>query len=86
LNVYSNFYRGLLERASKSNPGKDMETVRKDLEKSVLNKKKGTACIHCGSPIWAIGSALIGWNGCFTCITGETDNSEDYEIDSARFS
>jgi hypothetical protein len=35
---------------------------------------------HCGAPIWAIGSALVG-NACFTCITGEADPSSDYEID-----
>ncbi len=39
----------------------------------------------CGQPIWAIGSATVDWDGCFTCITGEADESEDYEIESVCF-
>ena len=35
--------------------------------------------------MWAAGTAIVGWNGCFNCITGESDNSEDYEIDSVCF-
>lgn len=38
----------------------------------------GTRC-DCGEPIWVIGSAEAGLM-CFTCITGSTDCSEDYEI------
>jgi hypothetical protein len=29
--------------------------------------------------LWAIGSAIGGFDGCFTCITGENDDSGDYE-------
>lgn len=32
-------------------------------------------------PIWAIGTAIAGWHSCFTCLTGEADDSVDYEID-----
>ena len=32
------------------------------------------------SEIWAIGSAIGDFDGCFTCITGEGDDSGDYEI------
>jgi hypothetical protein len=35
----------------------------------------------CGEPIWATGTAIVGWNGCFTCISGENDDSEDFEIE-----
>jgi len=35
----------------------------------------------CGAPIWAVGSAITGTNMCFTCTTGEADDSEDYEIE-----
>lgn len=35
----------------------------------------------CGAPIWAAGSAITGINMCFTCTTGEADDSEDYEIE-----
>jgi hypothetical protein len=41
----------------------------------------GARC-HCGEPIWVIGSAEAG-HACFTCITGEADPSEDYEIAEA---
>lgn len=35
----------------------------------------------CGASIWAAGSAITGMNRCFTCTTGEADDSEDYEIE-----
>lgn len=41
----------------------------------------GARC-DCGEPIWVIGSAETG-HMCFTCITGEADPSEDYEIAEA---
>ena len=31
-------------------------------------------------PIWVAGSAIMGEPVCFTCITGSTDASEDYEV------
>lgn len=34
-----------------------------------------------GNPIWAAGSAITGTPMCFTYMTGETDDSEDYEIE-----
>jgi hypothetical protein len=71
-----------LKAHRKNNPGEDMKNVRENLERSVLNKKNGAVCAQCGSPIWAIGSAAVEWNGCFTCITGNAGNSEDYEVDS----
>ena len=30
----------------------------------------------CGAPIWAAGSAITGSNLCFTCTTGEADDSD----------
>lgn len=44
-------------------------------------KKNGAACLQCGAPIWAAGSAIMGTNLCFSCATGEADDSEDYEIE-----
>ena len=35
----------------------------------------------CGAPIWAAGSAITGTKMCFSCTTGEADDSEDYEIE-----
>jgi len=75
-----------LKAHQRNNPSEDMKTVRANLEQSVLARKNGAVCAQCGSPIWVIGSATVGWNGCFTCITGEADDSEDYEIDSVCFS
>lgn len=68
-----------------NNPKEDVKNLRKVLTAVVLDKKNGAVCNQCGQPIWAIGSAVVGWNGCFTCITGEADNSEDCEIDSVCF-
>ena len=65
----------------KSNPGEKPEDVRVKLRDAVRRKQAGVVCMICGQPIWAIGSAIAEWNGCFTCITGETDHSDDYEID-----
>ena len=68
-----------------NNPSEDVESLRSVLVDVVKAKKKGAVCNICKQPIWAIGSAVVGWNGCFTCITGEADNSEDNEIDSVCF-
>ncbi len=74
-----------LEAHKKNNPGEDIKAYRAALEQTVQAKKSGAVCAQCGNPIWAIGTATVGWNGCFTCITGEADCSEDYEIDSVCF-
>ena len=74
-----------LQINKKNNPGEDTQSLRKTLAITVKDKQDGAACHQCGQPIWAIGTAVVGWNGCFTCITGEADNSEDYEIDSVCF-
>lgn len=64
-----------------SNPGENLEDVKSRLKAALKEKQNGGKCQVCGSPIWAIGSALGGLQGCFTCITGESDESEDYEIE-----
>jgi hypothetical protein len=74
-----------LKAHKKNNPTEDIKAYRTALEQAVQAKKSGAVCSQCGSPIWAIGTATVGWNGCFTCITGEADSSEDYEIDSVCF-
>ncbi len=50
------------------------------LRKALSDKESGAKCICCGAPIWAAGSALTGSHLCFSCITGTTDDSNDYEI------
>jgi hypothetical protein len=68
----------------KNNPKEDSAKIRAALIRAVEAKKSGTVCGICGQPIWAIGS-ISGTYRCFTCITGEADGSEDYEIDSVCF-
>jgi hypothetical protein len=65
----------------RSNPKDNKDEVINNLKSSVAAKKSGACCGQCGQPIWAIGTAIVGWQGCFTCITGEGNDSEDYEID-----
>ncbi|WP_085505215.1 hypothetical protein [Thalassobacillus devorans] len=69
----------------KSNPGEEPNKLKKRLKEAVNNKKNGASCFNCGQEIWAIGSA-IAYQGCFSCITGEADGSEDYEIDEVCWS
>jgi hypothetical protein len=68
-----------------NNPKENAAELRKALVQTVEAKKNGAVCHICGQPIWAVGTATVGWDGCFTCITGEADTSEDYEIDSVCF-
>ncbi|MBL4862360.1 MAG: hypothetical protein JKY09_05015 [Crocinitomicaceae bacterium] len=62
----------------KNNPNTDMGDLKKNLTHYKTLKLQGQKC-DCGNPIRVIGSAISG-QGCFTCITGETDSSNDYEI------
>lgn len=66
-----------------ANPGADEAVVREALAAKVRAKQNGASCGQCGKPIWVAGSAVAGKNRCFSCITGEADSSEDFEIDSA---
>ena len=65
----------------KSNPSENEKILRVRLEAALYAYKKGTKC-HCGNDIWVIDSAQAG-NSCFTCITGESHPTGDYEIDTA---
>lgn len=64
----------------KNNPGTNYEELLDSLKAAVKRKKSGAKCCQCGQPIWAAGSAVTGTDMCFTCITGEGDDSEDYEV------
>jgi hypothetical protein len=65
----------------KSNPRDKEAEVVAQLQSVLAAYKAGERC-SCGEPIWAIGSSQVG-HMCFTCITGEADPSDDYEIDEA---
>ena len=65
----------------RSNPGEKAADVTARLQSALEDYKAGRRC-NCGEPIWVIGSAEAGLM-CFTCITGESHPSEDYEIAEA---
>ena len=62
----------------KSNPDFKAGELKRALEEFKKRKIQGELC-DCGNPIWIIGSAITR-KACFTCITGESDYSDDYEI------
>jgi len=72
---------GSLKKHLKSNPGEHEKEVRKRLNSALVDYRKGIKC-SCGNDIWVVGSASVG-NSCFTCITGESFPTDDYEIESA---
>lgn len=65
----------------KNNPNDNETDLRKRLKIALSDYDKGIKC-SCGNDIWVIGSASVG-NNCFTCITGESNPNEDYELESA---
>ncbi len=73
--------RDYVRRYLKDNRGEAAEEVTARLQSALEPYKAGARC-DCGAPIWVIGSAETG-NGCFTCITGESDPYQDYEIAEA---
>lgn len=64
-----------------NNPSENELDLRKRLKSALIDYDNGVKC-SCGNDIWVIGSASVG-NSCFTCITGESYPTDDYEIDSA---
>lgn len=73
-----------VKKYSANNPSEDPKVISKNLEANLKRKKKGARCNQCGAPIWVIGTSVCGWDGCFTCITGEADASDDYEVIKSR--
>lgn len=65
----------------KNNPERSEGELRENLSRALKDFKSGVKC-QCGNDIWVIGSSISG-TGCFHCITGESDSSEDYEIKEA---
>ena len=65
----------------RNNPGVVATDITARLQFALDAYKAGQRC-HCGAPIWVIGSADAGLS-CFTCITGESHPSDDYEIAEA---
>lgn len=65
----------------KNNKVYKRKELLRTLQETLQDKRNGAKCIICGQPIWAAGSAITGTYMCFTCTTGEADDSEDYEIE-----
>jgi len=70
-----------IKKHLKNNPSENGKDLRKRLNSALADYKKRIKC-SCGNDIWVIGSASVG-NSCFTCITGESYPTDDYEIESA---
>lgn len=69
-----------IKQTVNANPDTDAEVLTAACYETLKAKYNGSACITCGAPIWAAGSAITGTYMCFTFMTGEFDDSEDYEI------
>jgi hypothetical protein len=65
----------------KANPADSRRNVVARLDDAIAAHHDGKRC-NCGQPLWIVGSAEAGY-GCFTCITGESTPTNDYEIDDA---
>lgn len=70
-----------IKKHLKNNPNEGEKDLRKRLNLTLSNYQNRVKCA-CGNDLWIIGSAAVG-NGCYTCITGESFPSGDYELDSA---
>lgn len=63
------------------NPRSRAPEVIARLQAALAAYRSGRRCA-CGERIWVVGAVDAGLS-CFTCITGEGDPSEDYEIAEA---
>lgn len=73
--------KAFLKMHAKANPTEDIRELKLRLSQALKDQQAGETC-DCGQPIWVIGSAVVR-HACFSCITGEADPSEDYEIADA---
>ena len=70
-----------IKKHLKSNPTENEKDLRERINFALRDYQNGKKC-SCGNDIWVIGSASVG-NSCFTCITGESNPIDDYEIEFA---
>ena len=68
----------------KSNPSERRKDVVARLDDAIAAHVEGKRC-SCGEEIWIIGSAEAGY-ACFTCITGEANPDNDFEIQTIEAS
>ncbi|ANC99839.1 hypothetical protein QE612_08675 [Streptococcus suis] len=69
-----------VELTTNNNPDINPKELEETLRAVLEEKEGGARCMNCGSPIWVAGSALVGSYMCFTCLTGEADGSDDFEV------
>ncbi|UCZ52675.1 hypothetical protein LGQ02_17980 [Bacillus shivajii] len=74
-----------IQGMEKGHSEKELKEMKESILAAAQRKKNGQSCIQCGKPIWAIGSGITDMNFCFTCTTGEADDSEDYELDTVCY-
>lgn len=55
--------------------GNDSRNLSLEKLRKIANKK-AKPCIVCGQPEWK----LVEQGMCFSCTTGESDSSDDYEL------
>ena len=77
----SGAYTALVNMANQPSPFVYGEGNWGNILRDPAAKRNGARCMICGAPIWAAGSGVTGTYLCFTCTTGEADDSEDYEIE-----
>ena len=62
-----------------NNPNADIVQLKSALIHFKELRSEGIKC-NCGNSLWVIGSALSG-KTCFTCLTGESDFSNEFDIE-----
>ena len=71
-----------VKQTVKVNPTKDAAYLTTACHKMLQLKHSGKTYMNCDTAhIWAASSAVTGITMCFTCMTGDADDSEDYEIE-----
>ena len=51
-------------------PGFERDMFKERLLAAIKSVQQGLTCDCCGSPIWMVGTALLGWRGCYACMEG----------------
>lgn len=71
-----------VKQTIQANPDTDAAFLTAAFQEMLKLRRNGATCVVCGNaPMWAAGSTLTETPMCFTCTTGEADDSEDYEIE-----
>jgi hypothetical protein len=58
-----------------------LKNVIARLKKTIERREKGAKCSRCGQFIWVVGSFIFKKDGYYKCTTGESDDSNDWDID-----